>query len=210
MTDDRIRDLLDARLPPAEAERAFAALPPAERREARALYALSRAAATPRPPLPEGFSERTLTRVRARRPPRPSFTAWLLGPRLSPLTALSGAAVAAFLALAVVRYPEPGPAPAGAAATAARAEAARTIHARLALAAPAARVVRVAGDFNGWRPEATPLVRGTDGLWHAEVPVAPGRRYQYMFVVDGEWVTDPAAPATADDGFGGRNAILDV
>jgi 1,4-alpha-glucan branching enzyme len=41
------------------------------------------------------------------------------------------------------------------------------------------------------------------------VPVVPGRRYQYQFVVDGRWVTDPLAPA-ADDGFGGRNAVLDL
>jgi hypothetical protein len=31
-----------------------------------------------------------------------------------------------------------------------------------------------------------------------------------MFVVDGRWVTDPGAPATIDDGYGGRNAVLDL
>jgi hypothetical protein len=32
-----------------------------------------------------------------------------------------------------------------------------------------------------------------------------------MFIEDDtRWVTDPRAPLTRDDGFGGRNAVLDV
>ena len=81
--------------------------------------------------------------------------------------------------------------------------------ARLSLSAPQARQVSVAGDFNGWSPEAAPLRRGPGGAWTGEVRLPRGR-HQYMFVVDGEWVTDPAAPVTLDDGFGHRNAVLDL
>ena len=80
---------------------------------------------------------------------------------------------------------------------------------RLSLQAPQARRVGVAGDFNGWSPEAAPLARGPGGAWTGELRLPRGR-HQYMFVVDGEWVTDPAAPVTLDDGFGHRNAVLDL
>ncbi len=69
--------------------------------------------------------------------------------------------------------------------------------------------VTVAGDFNGWRPEATPL-RRANGVWTLDLALPPGE-YAYMFVVDGgRWVTDPLARTTRDDGFGGTNAVLDL
>ena len=36
----------------------------------------------------------------------------------------------------------------------------------------------------------------------------PKGRYEYMFVIDGAWVTDPNAIGHVDDGFGNRNAVL--
>lgn len=80
---------------------------------------------------------------------------------------------------------------------------------RLVFHAPDARAVSVAGSFNGWDPQATPLVRGEHGAFFAIVPLPPGR-HEYMFVVDGAWVADPAAPLTRPDDFGDRNGILDV
>jgi Glycogen recognition site of AMP-activated protein kinase len=200
MRRDELQALLDGEIDPARARQLLAALPEAERREALALLAIVRTAnAEPRPTPSPGFAERTMAQVRSRRPPRPSLSRWLLLPRVSPLGALAGAAAAAFLALAVARFPAParGSAP----------ETARVV--RLVLAAPDARVVRVAGDFNGWHADATPLRRGPDGRWTVELPLDSGR-YQYMFVVDGRWVTDPSARARADDGFGGENAILEL
>ncbi|MEZ4430944.1 MAG: glycogen-binding domain-containing protein [bacterium] len=77
------------------------------------------------------------------------------------------------------------------------------------LAAPAATVVAVAGDFNGWRPDALTMTRTPDGEWLARADLPPGR-YAYMYVVDGQWTTPPDAPRTQDDGFGSTNAIIDV
>jgi len=78
------------------------------------------------------------------------------------------------------------------------------------LSAPQARAVAVAGSFNGWRPEALPMRRGTDGTWSVTVPLALGE-YHYQFVVDGvRWVSDPTAHALEDDGFGGSNSVIVV
>lgn len=78
-------------------------------------------------------------------------------------------------------------------------------------AAESARTVSVAGDFNGWQPDAIEMRDPDgDGVWTALVGVQPGV-HKYMFVVDGEhWVTDPNAERHIDDGFGHRNAVLSI
>jgi 1,4-alpha-glucan branching enzyme len=81
---------------------------------------------------------------------------------------------------------------------------------RLVIMQPGAKTVQVAGDFNGWNPERTSLEQISDGAWAVTIPLKPGR-YAYMFVVDGkQWVADPFAAEQKDDGFGSRNAVLDV
>jgi predicted carbohydrate-binding protein with CBM48 len=80
---------------------------------------------------------------------------------------------------------------------------------RFALAAPKAQTVALAGDFNAWRPEATPLQRGADGVWFIQVPLSRGN-WSYSFVVDGQWVEDPLAESWRADGFGGKNAVVRV
>jgi hypothetical protein len=69
--------------------------------------------------------------------------------------------------------------------------------------------VTIAGSFNNWDPDTTPLVR-QNGAWSTILVLPPGS-YEYMFVEDGErWITDPLAAQTRDDGFGGANAVIDV
>ena len=81
---------------------------------------------------------------------------------------------------------------------------------RLVVVQPGARVVQAAGDFNGWNPLKTPLEQTADGAWTVTLPLEPGR-YEYQFVVDGDqWISDPFAAEQNDDGFGARNAVLDV
>lgn len=71
--------------------------------------------------------------------------------------------------------------------------------------------VAVAGDFNQWTPVAlTP--RTVDGrtVWTGLVPVPRGE-HEYQFVINGErWVPDPLAPETRSDGFGAKNAVLEI
>jgi hypothetical protein len=57
-----------------------------------------------------------------------------------------------------------------------------------------AHTVAIAGDFNGWSPQANLLEDPDgDGIWTATLDLEPGR-YEYMFVLDGEkWFPDPNA-----------------
>lgn len=76
------------------------------------------------------------------------------------------------------------------------------------LSAPHAVSVAVVGEFNGWNPHRTEMVRASHaGLWQARLRLPPGV-YQYAFVVDGTtWMKDPRSP-TVGDGFGGENSVL--
>ena len=70
-----------------------------------------------------------------------------------------------------------------------------------------ARKVFIAGTFNDWQPSATPMISQGGGRWAQELTLAPGH-YEYRFVVDGEWINDPAAKETVPNPFGGNNSIL--
>jgi hypothetical protein len=73
---------------------------------------------------------------------------------------------------------------------------------------PEARHVYVSGSFNNWRKDQSPLVDPSGrGLWIGAVVMKPGS-YEYMFVVDGRWVTDEYALRHKEDGFGRKNAVL--
>ena len=127
--------------------------------------------------------------------------------RLSPL-ALGGLAVAGLLFVGLLaRDPRPGPVISGR-PTAAAAPEAEVVLVRFVLVTQGAQRVALAGDFNGWDPGHT-LLENADGrgtfaanLW------LPRGAHEYMFVVDGEWVLDPTAPARIPDGFGRTNSLL--
>jgi len=71
-----------------------------------------------------------------------------------------------------------------------------------------ANVVALAGTFNGWKQSDTFLVK--DGnRWWCRLKLEPGK-YLYKFIVDGDWITDPANNNSEDDGHGNINSILVV
>jgi 1,4-alpha-glucan branching enzyme len=74
---------------------------------------------------------------------------------------------------------------------------------------PEAKKVCVAGSFNQWKPEATPLIQMGNGRWVGNLAVKPGR-HEYLFVVDGQWLPDPNAKETVQNPFGGQNSVLIV
>lgn len=74
---------------------------------------------------------------------------------------------------------------------------------------PSAKSVSVAGQFNNWSPTANPLKKDEAGLWSASLALKPGK-YQYKFVVDGDWRLDPTSPDSADDGTGNMNSVKTV
>jgi len=74
-----------------------------------------------------------------------------------------------------------------------------------------AHTVAIAGDFNGWNPQTNILEDPEgDGIWTGTLKLEPGK-YEYMFVLDGEkWFPDPNALRYVKDGFGNKNAILEI
>ena len=80
---------------------------------------------------------------------------------------------------------------------------------RLQFAHPTAAAVCVAGTFNDWRPEATPMVAIGEGRWMKELTLPPGV-YEYRIVADGEWMPDPLTPETTPNAFGGMNSVLRI
>lgn len=72
-----------------------------------------------------------------------------------------------------------------------------------------AQAVFIAGTFNDWQPAATPMIAVGDGRWVKELALPPGR-YEYRLIVDGEWVSDPAAAQQAPNPHGSCNSVLVV
>lgn len=80
---------------------------------------------------------------------------------------------------------------------------------RIEFSHPTAGAVRIAGSFNEWRPEATPMISIGGGRWAKELALPPGT-YEYCLVVDGAFLPDPQAQETAPNPFGGVNSVLRV
>ena len=75
---------------------------------------------------------------------------------------------------------------------------------------PKAGQVQVAGDFNNWTPSPTyQMLKMADGHFATVIPLKSGR-YRYKFVVDGQWVVDPANPQKEANTFGEYNSVLAV
>ncbi len=75
--------------------------------------------------------------------------------------------------------------------------------------APLSSRVSVAGSFNGWNAESYQLLRREDGFWIGEFVMQPGR-YEYMFVIDGNWENAQGTQEKVDNGMGGFNNVLIV
>ena len=85
---------------------------------------------------------------------------------------------------------------------------ASTIGVFFSVMAPGVQRVSLVGDFNGWNADATPLEVAADGqTWTTMLPL-PAGRHAYAFVIDGQVVRDPAAPAEAEEDFGVPNSLV--
>ncbi|MGZ8937970.1 MAG: response regulator [Limisphaerales bacterium] len=76
-------------------------------------------------------------------------------------------------------------------------------------ASPTAEQVAIAGSFNDWQPNATPMIARGDGRWAKQLVLRPGV-YEYRFLVDGRWVSDPFNSETAPNPFGEVNSVVRV
>ena len=95
------------------------------------------------------------------------------------------------------------------AAPTAKPTAPQSVKVNFVLLEPGAKWVALCGDFNGWSPTETPMKWHDDGHWGTTVALAPGR-YQYKFVVDGEWIADPAAQKNVPNEHGSLNSVVEV
>lgn len=194
--EPELQSYLDGQIPPdALSERA--------RGEAAVWETIQSLLAAPSPAAPPDLIASVMQRIQGVRP-RAGVLGWMIAPRpLRPALVFAAGAAAVLLAVALTRTLErPGehldsglPQP---------------VYVQFVLTAPAAKSVAVAGDFNAWARDLVLEDADGDGIWTGVFPLPPGI-HKYMFLVDGErWLTDPFAAAYVDDGFGGKNAILQV
>ncbi len=75
---------------------------------------------------------------------------------------------------------------------------------------PRAQSVQIAGDFNSWQPEQTPMQKvGDSGIWQVKMDLPVGR-YLYRLVVDGQWQQDPYNESKELNPFGEFNSVLEI
>ncbi len=77
------------------------------------------------------------------------------------------------------------------------------------LIAPDAEEVLLLGDFTNWEENPVLLRHQNDGIWKISLPLDPGR-YEYRFVVDGQWRDDVKCHHRVSNPFGTQNCVRDV
>lgn len=75
------------------------------------------------------------------------------------------------------------------------------------LHAPDAHEVFLAGDFNDWNPTQYSMRKFKNGTCTKKLKLKPGR-YEYQFIVDGNWWTDPANTERTSTEFGSENSVI--
>ena len=77
------------------------------------------------------------------------------------------------------------------------------------LFAPDAQEVFLVGEFNDWDPNGYRMRRFKDGTCKKSVPLKPGR-YEYRFLVDGQWWTDPNNGEKTTNPYGSENSVINI
>ena len=75
--------------------------------------------------------------------------------------------------------------------------------------APMAQEVRLAGSFNDWDVSKHRLRKSSDGRWHLTLKLKPGR-YEYRYLVDGNWENDQRPVACVPNAFGTWNCVVEI
>ncbi len=75
--------------------------------------------------------------------------------------------------------------------------------------APDAQEVFVAGEFDQWDTSNNKMRRFRDGFWRKKIKLQPGR-YEYRFIVDGDWCCDPECGERCDNNLGAENSVMNV
>lgn len=77
------------------------------------------------------------------------------------------------------------------------------------LIAPQAEEVLLLGTFTNWEEDPILLRHENDGMWKISLPLQPGR-YEYRFMVDGQWRDDCKCGHRVWNAFGTQNCVRDV
>lgn len=77
------------------------------------------------------------------------------------------------------------------------------------LEAPLASKVILTGDFTSWKEDGIAMSKKRSGRWETTLLLKPGR-YEYKFIVDGQWWTDPKNPNVVTNSFGTQNSVISV
>ena len=75
------------------------------------------------------------------------------------------------------------------------------------LEAADAQKVILGGDFNKWNPDTHSMTKDKSGVWKKAL-VLPRGRFEYKFLVDGQWRNDPKNKETCPNCFGTYNNVL--
>jgi chromosome partitioning protein len=77
------------------------------------------------------------------------------------------------------------------------------------IAAPQAKEVFVAGDFNGWKVDEASRMSRDNGAWVKRFELKGGK-YRYRFVVDGKWMDDPANDLRETNPYGETDSLIEI
>ena len=72
-----------------------------------------------------------------------------------------------------------------------------------------AKEVHLIGEFNDWKAGAHPMKNDGNGIW-VKTMLLPEGKFEYKFLVDNQWVSDPQNERSCPNCFGTQNSIVRV
>ena len=75
--------------------------------------------------------------------------------------------------------------------------------------APEANQVMLSGTFNQWSESSDPMKKDNAGTWKKAKILLHGK-YEYKFIVDGEWTLEPGQMNTVSNRYGTLNNVIKV
>lgn len=77
--------------------------------------------------------------------------------------------------------------------------------------AQSATKANLAGDFNNWDPESTPMKKLKSGEFTASLDLEKGREYQFRYIIDGyQWLNETEADRYVPNEFQSENSVVVV
>jgi len=68
--------------------------------------------------------------------------------------------------------------------------------------------IYLTGDFNHWNERDLPLRQERDGVWRVALDLPAGQRFQFRYLVDGQWQTDWHSDGSEQNRYGSQNSVI--